>query len=128
MNEINMRINDYLQALSKSNKFSGSVLASLGFEEIFAQGFGMANVELSVKNTKYSKFRIASITKSFTAIAVLQLVEKGVIHLEDSLDKYFPSQYGADRIHISNLLNHTSGIVNYFEDSDLMKWMGTRST
>ncbi len=121
------QIHEALLTLSQSKKFNGSVLASVQSEVIFAQGFGMADFECSANNKASTQFRIASITKSFTAIAVLQLVERGLIQLEDRLDRYFPNQYGANGIRVFHLLTHTSGIPDYMEDADLMSWIGNSS-
>lgn len=62
------------------------------------------------------RFRIGSITKTFTAVLVLQLVEEGFVDLDDSIEKWFPDVPGASQITVRSLLNHTSGLYNYTED------------
>ena len=91
-----------------------AVLVAKGNEVIYEKAFGISNIELNVPMKPEMIFRIGSITKQFTAIAVLQLVERGKINLQDSLQKFVPSfPYKGHTITIENLLTHTSGIKDY---------------
>ncbi|OAB40597.1 hypothetical protein PMSD_01460 [Paenibacillus macquariensis subsp. defensor] len=85
MSHITEQINAYLEPLAQDQKFSGAVLASVHGEIVYSNAFGKANIELAVDNTIKTKFRIASITKTFTGVCILQLVERGQLHLEDPL-------------------------------------------
>jgi CubicO group peptidase (beta-lactamase class C family) len=81
---------------------------------IYQKAFGSANVELDVPMQPEMIFRLGSITKQYTSVAILQLVEQGKISLQDSLQKYvkdYPSK--GHTITIENLLTHTSGIKDY---------------
>jgi CubicO group peptidase (beta-lactamase class C family) len=83
---------------------------------IYNKAFGSANLELKVPMHPDMVFKIASITKQFTAVAILQLVEKGLINLQDSLQKYIPDYPSKGyTITIENLLTHTSGIRDYMQ-------------
>ena len=83
---------------------------------IYERGFGSANVELNVPMQAEMVFRIGSITKQFTAVAVLQLVEKGRISLNDSIQQYLGNfHFKGKTITIRHLLTHTSGIKGYEE-------------
>jgi CubicO group peptidase (beta-lactamase class C family) len=83
---------------------------------IYEKGFGTANLELNVAVKPEMVFRIGSITKQFTAVAILQLVEKGQISLTDSLQKFIKTfHFKGKTITIENLLTHTSGIRGYEE-------------
>ena len=82
-------------------------------EVVYAKAHGLANVELGVANTLGTKLRLASVTKSFTALAVLQLVEQGRLGLDDPLAKYVPDFRGGDRITLRHLLSHSSGIPDF---------------
>ena len=94
--------------------FMGSVLVATDGNVLLDKGYGFANVEWDIPNTPDTKFRLGSITKQFTATAVLQLVEQGKLSLEDSVAKYVPEAPEAWRpITIHHLLNHTSGIPSY---------------
>ena len=74
------------------------------------QGYGLANLELGVPNTSQTKFRLASVTKQFTAAAILQLQDAGKLSLDDRLAGYFPDLPRGDEIAIRHLLTHTSGL------------------
>ncbi|WBW94863.1 serine hydrolase domain-containing protein [Oceanirhabdus sp. W0125-5] len=94
-------------------KFNGSILVSVNGEKLISNGYGYANFELDVKNTEKTKFRICSITKQFTAVAIMQLVEKGLLSVDDTLDKFIVDYPKGNEITIHHLLTHTSGIVNF---------------
>jgi CubicO group peptidase (beta-lactamase class C family) len=81
---------------------------------IFQKGYGFANIEQKDSVSAQSNFRLASVTKEFTAMAILQLIEKGKLSLESKLPdvlKDFPA-YAAD-IRIKDLMRHTSGLQDY---------------
>lgn len=83
-------------------------------EPVLARGYGLARLEEGMQVTPATNFRLASITKQFTATAVLMLVDRGQLSLDDTLRQHYP-QYPpfADRITIRHLLQHTSGIEDY---------------
>ena len=82
---------------------------------LYARGYGMANLELGVPNTPRTVFDIGSISKQFTATAILLLAQEGKLSLTDDVRKYFPEMPAyASGVTIRNLLNHTSGIRDYF--------------
>ena len=85
-----------------------------GTDTLLFRGYGTANLELAVPVNATSVFRIGSVTKQFTAAAVLQLVEVGKLALTDSIGQWVPDLPAAWRpITITQLLNHTSGIPSY---------------
>ena len=85
-------------------------------ELILARGYGLADVENRVPATEHTVYRIGSVTKQFTAAAVMKLVEKGKIALDDPMTKYFPDYpVGEFHITVGQLLDHTSGIKGYTE-------------
>jgi D-alanyl-D-alanine carboxypeptidase len=87
---------------------------------VINEAFGLADVENRVKAHPRSSFKLASITKHFTAFAILRLVKYGAIKLSDPLLKYFPEYEKLNpKIKIENLLNHTSGIPGYTELTEL---------
>jgi CubicO group peptidase (beta-lactamase class C family) len=115
----------YLTAASDVWKFQGTVLVAKEGKVIFEKGYGMANIELGVLNTPQMKFQIGSITKQFTATAIMQLAEKGLLDVNDPITKHlsdYPKETG-DKITIHNLLSHTSGIPNYTNMPEAMKNM-----
>lgn len=80
---------------------------------VFNRGYGMANLELSVPVNNSTVFRLASVTKQFTAASVLLLIEQKKLSLSDKLAKFYPDFPRGKEITILNLLNHTSGIKDY---------------
>jgi D-alanyl-D-alanine carboxypeptidase len=99
----------------ETNKAVGlSIGIAQGDEILYAQGFGLANVELDVPATADSVYRIGSITKEFTAAGILLLVEDGVISLDDPLCKFLPDYpVKGSEITVRNLLHHTSGVKDF---------------
>lgn len=93
-----------------------SVLVAQKGQIVYRKAFGSANLELTVPLSTGMVFNLASITKQFTAVAILQLLEQGRISLHDSLQKFipdFPSK--GHTITIEHLLTHTSGIKDYLQ-------------
>jgi len=99
-----------MQAQAAANHFSGAVLVAQKGVILYNQGLGQADVELNVHNTLNSVFEIASLTKHFTAAAVMLLAEQGKLHLTDKLSRYIPDYPKGDSVTIKMLLSHTSGI------------------
>ncbi|AQQ55544.1 serine hydrolase domain-containing protein [Planococcus lenghuensis] len=115
------------RGILESRNFSGSVLIAKKRDIVFKESFGMANYELDVSNSSETKYRIGSITKLFTATAIMQLVEQQRLKLESTVDRYITDYPNGNRIKISHLLNHTSGIANLTEFPDFPEWVKTYS-
>ena len=95
----------------KAQEPGGVVLVAQGGEVIYRKAFGMADMELDVPMREEMVFNIASITKQFTAVAVLQLAEQGKLSLQDEVTKYLPDYpVNGQKITVENLLTHTAGI------------------
>lgn len=102
----------------------GLLISRRGIPEV-ARGYGLANVELSVPVTDETVFAIASVTKLFTAQAVMQLVEKERVALDAPIHEYLPQLPVAwESAHIRHILNHSSGIPNYTDVAEY--WHSTR--
>jgi CubicO group peptidase (beta-lactamase class C family) len=81
---------------------------------VLTRGYGLAGAENEVPAKPETVYRIASLTKQFTAVAILQLVERGLLRLEDDLEDYLPAFRAAgNQVTIHHLLTHTSGVRNY---------------
>ena len=99
--------------------FSGSVAAIYKGEVVFNKAYGLASIEHNVPNTPQTKHKIWSVTKQFTAAAILMLEERGLLKVQDSLLKYFTDCTALDeRITIHHVLSHTSGLYNYSDNRD----------
>lgn len=108
------KIDEYVSAFAQQDRFMGSVLVAQGGQIVFRKGYGMANRGLSVANTPDTKFRLGSLTKPFTAAAILLLEQQGKLALDDHISKYIPDSPPAWKdITIQQLLSNTSGLPNY---------------
>ncbi|MEZ0297513.1 MAG: serine hydrolase [Candidatus Methylacidiphilales bacterium] len=104
-----------------------SMLVARDGKIIFSQSYGLADREKKVQATPETAFRIGSVTKQFTAAAILYLAEKGKLSLDDTLAKYYPAYPGGDKITLTQLLHHTSGLSNYTGRPDFM-WRVVKPT
>ena len=120
-NEVLEKVDEYINAYMQMDQFSGSILIAKKGEILVNKGYGFADAEFGVKNNHETKFRIGSLTKAFTAVAILQLEEKGLLKVDDKLQKYISDYPRGDEITVKNLLTHTSGIPNHTEFEDFNK-------
>jgi CubicO group peptidase (beta-lactamase class C family) len=111
----------YLAAAHKLDRFSGSVLVAHKGKIVLSEGYGMANYELGVPNAPKTKFRLGSVTKQFTAMAILQLEAKGKLKVTDTVKTFFPDYPNGEKITVHQLLSHTAGIPNYTDLPDYLK-------
>src|SRR5262245_36749897 len=113
------RMEQVIQSHVSAGTFMGTVLVARDGAAIVDKAYGMANVEWEVPNTTVTKFRLGSITKQFTAAAILLLEERGKLKVDDRVKSYLPdSPMAWDRITIFNLLTHTAGIPNFTSWAD----------
>jgi CubicO group peptidase (beta-lactamase class C family) len=99
-----------LQPLVDLGVFQGAVLVARGDRVLIEKGYGFANVELGVPNTPERVFRIASLSKPFTEVALGRLIEAGKLDLDTPLARFLPAAPSADRITLRMLLTHRAGI------------------
>jgi CubicO group peptidase (beta-lactamase class C family) len=97
-----------------------AVLVAQDGRVLFAQGFGYANLEHSLPITPQTKFRIGSVTKQFTAAAILRLQEEGKLKVSDPLARFLPDYPRAGQVTLHHLLTHTSGIHCYTDKADFL--------
>jgi CubicO group peptidase (beta-lactamase class C family) len=99
---------------SKDNPFIGAVLVERSGQALLSKGYGSANLEWDVPNTPTTKFRLGSVTKQFTAAAILLLEDRGKLRVDDLVKKHLPDAPPAwDKVTIFHLLTHTSGIPSF---------------
>lgn len=105
---------------AKTHDFNGSILIKKNGEIRYAHSFGYANRAFKVPNGERTKYWVASITKAFTAVLVLQLYEEGRLDLDAPIATYLPDYAGdgARKVTIHQLLNHTSGLPNFDQVTD----------
>src|ERR1022692_2016486 len=121
--DIAARADAYMSSIVKMHQFNGTVLLAKDGKVIFKKGYGMANFEWDIPNTPSTKFRLGSITKQFTSMAIMQLEERGQLKVDDPIGKYltgYPKPV-ADKVTIHHLLTHCSGIPSYTDDPTFFK-------
>lgn len=112
--DLTPKFDEYLSALVKQGRFTGSALVARAGKVIFSKGYGLANAELDVPNAPQTIFRLGSITKQFTAAAILLLQERGKLSVQDPICKYVDNCPGAwGEVTIHHLLSHTGGVPNF---------------
>lgn len=118
----------FLNNLEAEGQFMGSVLVAQDGAILLNEGYGMADIEAGIPNSPDNQYRIGSLTKQFTAAAILKLQEDGLLNVQDPVQKYIPDYPNGDRITIHHLLTHTSGIPNYEQRRDLPQVVQTPIT
>jgi CubicO group peptidase (beta-lactamase class C family) len=123
--QLEAELDRYVAAIGKSwgpaQRFSGFVLVAQGDRVLYGKGFGAANRDTGEVPDADTSFRIGSVTKQFTATAIMKLQEQGKLSVSDPIKKYLPDypEVGAD-ITLRQLLTHTSGIPSYTDEEELM--------
>ncbi len=103
----------------KTNEPGATALVARNGQIVYKKAFGIANLEYNIPMQIDNVFRIGSISKQFTAVAILQLMEQGKLNLQDSINKFIPDYpTHGHKITIEHLLTHTSGIQNYTVKKD----------
>jgi CubicO group peptidase (beta-lactamase class C family) len=123
------RIDQVMQARAAAGDFSGSVLVARDGGILYQHAFAYANLEWKIPNDLQTKFEIGSMTKQFTALLVLQFVHEGKIKLDGHLSDYLP-YYRKDtgnRVTVSQLLSHTSGIPNFISAPGFLEGPASRT-
>ena len=110
---VSKKLDSVFKRLNKRHGFHGSVLVAKNGKLIFNNEYGYADFKTKTKLNNKSTFQLASVSKQFTATAVLILYEQGLIGLNDPVIEYFPN-FPYENITIKHLLNHTSGLPKYF--------------
>lgn len=117
-----VKLDEYFHTLEENNKFMGSVAISKNGEIIYKRTVGLADVENNVKASENTKYRIGSISKSFTAVLVLKAVDEKKLNLNQTIDKWFPAITNSKKITVKQLLSHRSGLHNFTNNSDYLTW------
>lgn len=108
------KIDQIFKEYNKLELPGAAVMVIKNGQIIFQRGYGLANIEFNLPINEETNFRLASVTKQFTAMAILLLIDKGQIQLNTNLTEIFPDYpvYGR-KINIKHLLQHTSGLIDY---------------
>ena len=125
--ELETRLDAFVQRYVEMGVFSGAVLVAVDEEVVLEKGYGMASWQLQVPATPRHRFRVASVSKAFTDLAVLRLVAAGRLDLNARLAEYLPDFPRADEITIRMLATNTSGIPHindlpWYDQFEFREW------
>ncbi|TSJ43490.1 beta-lactamase family protein [Mucilaginibacter corticis] len=114
-----LKVDTFINRFTGKNNFNGTILIEQHDKVIYKKSFGFANLAFKIPNTPDTKYKVASITKAFTSVLVLQLVEQGKIDLDKPLINYLPDYKGngGSKVTVRQLLNMTSGMRNFDENA-----------
>jgi D-alanyl-D-alanine carboxypeptidase len=117
------KLDEFFDRLAEKKKAMGSLTIAKDDKVVYTRAIGYTQVDATAKKplTAASRFRIASITKTYTAVMILQLVEEGKLKLTDTLDKFFPQVPNARKITLLQILSHRSGIPKVRRDQATWK-------
>src|SRR6476660_6993 len=118
-----VKLDQFFDRLAEKKKAMGSLTIAKDGKVLYTRAIGYSQINGTEKKplTAANRFRIASITKTFTAVMILQLVEEGKLKLTNTLDKFFPQVPNAKKITILQILSHRSGIPNVRRDQATWK-------
>lgn len=132
MNTVRAKLAQYIQHYKERYPLSGAILIAENGTPVYEDAFGYANEEHLVPNTMDTKFGIWSVTKSFTAMSIMMLAEKGLLRLDDPVSDYLPSFKNRETMTIRHLLQHRSGLPNFTNmpeyNANWNKWPASKET
>lgn len=120
-------LDSLFEVLEQNDKAMGSVAIGTADSVLYTKAIGWANIEDSIAATPGTKYRIGSISKTFTAVLAMQQVEAENIKLSTTLNQFFPEIPNADSITIEHLLRHQSGIFSVTSDPSYFFWMQNKT-
>jgi CubicO group peptidase (beta-lactamase class C family) len=116
------KLDQYVDALEQNQKFMGSIAVMRNDTLLYTRSAGYSDLEKGIKAHAGSKYRIGSISKTFTTVLVMKAVEKNKLRLSQTIETFFPSIPHASSITIQHLLSHRSGIHNFTDDENFLSW------
>jgi CubicO group peptidase (beta-lactamase class C family) len=118
------RLDSLFDALAAGNKAMGSICITQNGKQIYNRsiGYSLIDTQTKIPADHKTKYRIASITKMFTAAIMFQLIQEGKIDFETTLDEYYKDLPGAKNITIGMMMSHRSGLHNIFDEPDFTSW------
>lgn len=112
---------EFIDNYARDHHFSGTLLVQEQGKVTYEKSFGLASHTFQVPNTPQTRYKVASITKAFTAVLVLQFVEQDKLDLRNTIRSYLPDYAGngGGKVTLEHLLNHTAGLPNFDQVKDL---------
>ena len=113
------RMDRIVRTSAEADEFSGAVLVASDGQILLDKGYGLANREWGIPNDRDTKFRLGSVTKQFTAVAIMILNERGLVDLDSPVKIWLPDAPAAwDQVTVRRLLAHTAGVPNFTSFGD----------
>jgi len=110
---VNLKLDSLIQRINKRHDFHGAILVAKNKKIVYNNQIGYADFRKKSRIKSASTFQLASVSKQFTAAAIMLLAERNKIKITDTVNRYFPD-FPYENITIKNLLNHTAGLPKYF--------------
>ena len=114
------KLDSLLGYLTQNNRFMGSVQIRENDNIVFDKAYGFSDYKHKIKANTNTKYKIGSITKTFTASLIFQLIEEKKLGLETKLSKFYPKIQNSEKITIGQMLSHKSGIFNFTDEPDFI--------
>lgn len=112
------RLDSLFDMIENNDRGMGNISLFKDGKEIYRRSYGYSNLETKAKNNAGTRFRIGSISKTFTAVIIMKLIENKQLSLDTKLSTFYPQLESADKITIQQLLQHRSGIFNLTNAED----------
>lgn len=122
------KLDSLFSIIEENERGMGGISIFHDGKEVYQKSYGYADLEKKVKNDASTKFRIGSISKTFTATVIMKLIENKELPLASKLGDFYPQIKNADKITIAHLLQHRSGIANFTSVADYMQWNAEEHT
>jgi len=117
------KMNQFFDAIESNRRGMGSLSIYHEGKEVYQRSIGYENVENKLKSSAETRYRIGSITKSFMAVIIMQMIEEDKLNLNSKLSEYYPEFQNSDKITIEHLLRHRSGLFNFTNDPSYLDYM-----
>lgn len=115
-------LDSLFQILEGKNQMMGNLAIIQDGKKVYTRSFGYSSIETRSRANAHTKYRLGSISKTYTAALIFKLIEEDKLSLETTLSQFFPELPNADSITIQNLLNHHSGLANLTDRQDYLSW------
>ncbi|MBD8347180.1 serine hydrolase domain-containing protein [Dysgonomonas sp. HGC4] len=116
------KMDSLFSVIENNDKGMGSISIFHDGKEVYSKSYGYSNIENKTNANSDTKYRVGSVSKTFTATIIMKLVEDKKLTLDTKLSKYYPQIINADDITIEDLLRHRSGIFNFTNAPDYLEW------
>ena len=115
-NQVEQSLDAYFSALAEKNLIQGSLVITQNGEPLFQKAYGLLDAKGTYKANTQTTYPIGSVSKTYTAVMIMQLVDEGKLTVDQTIDKWFPSIPKADQITVEHLLRHRSGLYHFYAE------------